>query len=552
MQEIINFKLENDLDLVLAHKRSMQLAETCGLGLVAQTSFATAVSEVARLMIERGALSAISLYVGKSQKNHGIIRASVNSPTLFEIDLSNEKILYAQRLVNNFVLSATEISMDLDLPKNLSLTGVFIEKCKTRFKTALPISPYEEVKRKNAELQQLADNLVQSENRYQQLTNALPLMMFILAKDGQMLYANEWFLNFTGKNLESLTNTNWLTWLSVHHVEVDLIKLRVTLEKRMPFQQEVLLTSLDGNTIWHLLSLTPQENTSGKGIIQWFGFIVNIHAQKVVEKTLRDNHELIQIKRAMELREKQLDQTILELNRSNQELDRYAYVASHDLQEPTRKIILLSDMVIERYALRVPPEAKDLLVRVKGAAERMHSLVTDLLAYSRINSGKLLTSKISLSDIIRNITENLEYSIVKTNARIRLNDSYLICGNVVQMQQLFQNLIGNAIKFTEKGKDPDITITAEPLTDKQIESLELAQDHWLSIQVSDNGIGFDQIYAERIFEVFQRLHSRKEFEGTGIGLSICKKIVELHGGKISVVSNIGQGSSFTFYLPYEP
>ncbi|TDE15620.1 ATP-binding protein [Dyadobacter psychrotolerans] len=553
MHQISVFNLENDQDIVLAHKRSMQLAEMCGLGLVAQTSLATAVSEIARFMIEIQAHASIRLSLGKAPMNLSAICASIYSPSINNIDISNEKFQYAKRLVNEFVVSSTEVCMYLELPRNVAFNTSFIDKCKNRFKNSQPISPYDEVKRKNAELQQMADSLLQSENRYQQLTNSLPLMMFILAEDGQMLYANEWFLNFTGKNLQSLNKTNWLNWLSVHHVQVDFESLRQLLELKQAFQQEVLLTTLDGSTVWHLLSLTPQGNDLKQENIQWFGFIVNIHAQKVVEKTLRDNQELIQIKIAMEAHEKQLDQTIQELNRSNQELARYAYVASHDLQEPTRKIILLSSMIMDRYKSTIPPEANGLLDRIKGSADRMQALVTDLLVYSRIDSGeRKLDEHAELSDIVSVASENLEFTIREVNARINLNGSYVLLGNTIQLQQLFQNLIGNAVKFAGMGLVPVININAQPLSHLQVASLNLPGSDWLSIDVCDNGIGFDESFAERIFEVFQRLHSRTQYTGTGIGLSICKKIVELHGGRISVTSEEGKGSVFTLTLPYLP
>jgi len=553
MHQISGFNLENDQDIVLAHKRSMQLAEMCGLGLVAQTSLATAVSEIARFMIEIQAHASIRLSLGKAPMHVSAICASIYSPSLNTIDISSENFQYAKRLVNEFVVSSSEVCMYLELPRNVILNTSFIDKCKNRFKNSQPISPYDEVKRKNAELQKMADNLTQSEYRYQQLTNSLPLMMFIMADDGQMLYANEWFLGFTGKNLQSLNKTNWLKWLSVHHVEVDFESLRKLLELKQAFQQEVLLTTLDGSTVWHLLSLTPQGNDLIQEKMQWFGFIVNIHAQKVVEKTLRDNQELIQIKTAMEAHEKQLDKTIQELNRSNQELARYAYVASHDLQEPTRKIILLSTMIIDRFKSVLPAEATGLLDRIKGSADHMQALVTDLLVYSRIDSEeRRLDDHPELSDIVHAACENLEFTIRAADAQINLNGTYVLLGNTIQLQQLFQNLIGNAVKFAGMNVAPIININAQPLSNLQVTSLNLTGSDWLSIDVCDNGIGFDESFAERIFEVFQRLHSRTQYTGTGIGLSICKKIVELHGGRISVTSEVGQGSVFTLILPYLP
>jgi PAS domain S-box-containing protein len=551
MKEIIVFNLENDQDLVLGHRRSMQLGEMCGLGLVSQTSFATAVSEVARFMIENGNNSILQLCVKKSRNNRPMICASVNSPSLSELNFSNDNFQYARKLVSQFEISGTSVTISSELPKSTVINQALIEKCKKVFQAAQAISPYEEVKRKNAELQQLADNLVESENRYQELTGSLPLMMFILASDHHMLYANQWFLEFSGKSLANLKETNWFDWVRTHHMEIDFGHLQSKLQEKQPFQLEVRLSS--GNrALWHLLSLTPQLNANGE-LLQWFGFIVNIHAQKVVDETLKDNQELRMVREMMEIREKQLDETILELNRSNQELARYAYVASHDLQEPIRKTQLLADMVLNKFSAHVPAEALDLLKRLKGSSDRMQLIVKDLLNYSRLNSGTVpLNEKIELSKLVQLAATNLELMIREKEAVITVKDSCTITGNTLQLLSLFQNLLANAIKFTPPGTRPSVVITASAVERNKYDVLKLATDKsWLCLQVIDNGIGFEQRYAERIFEVFQRLHSHKQYEGTGIGLSVCKKIVELHGGVILAESTPGNGANFIFYLPGE-
>lgn len=547
--EIILFNLENDQDLVLAHRRSMQLAEMCGLGLVAQTSFATAVSEVVRFMIEHGSNSVLSLSLNKYKAKPLMICASIKSPALARLNLANENFNYARKLAGYFDITDTEVSIRVEPPRSVNLTQSLIEKCRQAFRSSQAISPYEEVKRKNIELQQLADNLVESENRYQELTGSLPLMMFTLAADHQIVYANRWFLNFTGKTLTTLEDTNWLDWVRIHHLSVDIEQLQLKLATHLPFQLEVNLSDTTGK-VWHLLSMTPQLDSSGH-VIQWFGFIVNIAAQKMVEQTLRDNQELRQVRQEMEIRQKQLDDTITELNRSNQELARYAFVASHDLQEPIRKVRLLTDLIIEKFGDTVPQEATDLLSRLKISSERMHLVVKDLLDYSRINSGPVpLNETVELSTIIELAKANLEYLINEKAAVIVADHSFPITCNAAQLMLLFQNLLANAIKFTAKGVTPAIEIKASRLSKQQSDQFDLDKSQqWIHIQVIDNGIGFEQQYSEKIFEVFQRLHSQKQYEGTGIGLSICKKIVALHGGTISASSSPGSGSIFTLFLP---
>ncbi|MCE7060291.1 ATP-binding protein [Dyadobacter sp. CY343] len=550
MNDIIVFNLENDQDLVLAHRRSMQLCEMCGLGLIAQTGFATAVSEVARFMIENQTGSVLNLSLGKSKNSRPAICASINYPSLNRLNVSNENFQYARKLVSDFQISASAVSISCELPKTIKLSQALFDKCKQEFNKGQAISPYEEVKRKNAELQQLADILVASENRYQELTSSLPLMMFSLAPDHQMLYANQSFLDFTGRSLEDLKKTNWFEWVKTHHLDVDFGYLRTKLEDKKAFQLEVILSSAAGK-VWHLLSLTPQLDSLSGNLLQWFGFIVDIHAQKVVDETLKDNQELRRVKEIMEIREKQLDDTIQELNRSNQELARYAYVASHDLQEPVRKNMLLADMIIDKYYAHIPEEAQDLLRRLKNSAERMQLVIRDLLTYSRLNSGPvLLNEKVELSKLIQLATSNLEYMISEKGATILAPGSQVLTGNALQLLLLFQNLLANAIKFTAPDVKPVVSIVAELLTKEQSGPINLpGTQQWLCIQVIDNGIGFDEQYTDRIFEVFQRLHSKNDFSGTGIGLSICKKIIDLHGGKITAKSSPGRGSNFTVYLP---
>lgn len=549
MKEIISLNLENDMDLVVAHRRSMQLAEACGMNLTAQTSLATAVSEVGRFVIEKGNKSMLVLGLAKLAGGQPVIYASIKSP-LTKSDSKSDKFRFAQRLVSHFEVTASSVTVSCELPKQVALNNTLIEKCTKFFDDIPPISPYEEVRRKNVELRQLSDNLLESDTRYHDLTNSLPLMMFSLGPDYKMLYANKEFLTFTERSLNSLQQGSWVQWIQTHNINLDTTYLLAKLEQKHAFQQEVLLEPINGEKVWYLLSLTPQFNPPGN-LLQWFGFIVNIHAQKVVDQTIKDNQELVQIKEMMEIRQKQLDNTIDELNRSNQELARYAYVASHDLQEPTRKVMLLADMLTERYTSLVPREGIDLLKRLRGSAERMQHVVRDLLTYSKLNSANaLLKENVELSKIVHMALDNLEYLVQDKQASVTLTDSRIVTGNSVQLLLLFQNLIANAIKFTSAGVKPVILITADDLSESEVTSLGLSStNRWLNIQVIDNGIGFDPNYASKIFEVFQRLHTKSEYEGTGIGLSICKKIAEIHGGNITAKSSPGQGSIFALTLP---
>ncbi|WP_461140577.1 sensor histidine kinase [Spirosoma pomorum] len=253
----------------------------------------------------------------------------------------------------------------------------------------------------------------------------------------------------------------------------------------------------------------------------------------------------------------QLEATNLELKRSNENLRSFAYVASHDLQEPLRKIQAFGDILRERYAPELGTDGSDLVHRMQLAAERMSLLIRDLLDYSRITSQREQFRPFSLIRLIEDIIEDLWHPVQQTGARIEITDLPELAGDRLQLRQLFQNLLSNALKFCRTdaaGKliSPHVRVTAErlegDLPDDLTKDLLAKQEYW-AITVADDGIGFDQRYADRIFQVFQRLHSRQQFAGTGIGLAVVKKVVEQHNGAIRVKSAVGQGARFTVYLP---
>jgi signal transduction histidine kinase/DNA-binding LacI/PurR family transcriptional regulator len=226
------------------------------------------------------------------------------------------------------------------------------------------------------------------------------------------------------------------------------------------------------------------------------------------------------------------------LARSNKELEQFAYISSHDLQEPLRKIIAFGDRVKQCYTNGLFEQGQDYLERVQSAAVRMQVLINDLLTYSRVTTKAQPFSKIELTKIINEVLSDLEVKINQTRARIDMNLLPAITADPLQMRQLFQNIIGNALKFCRHGVAPVIRIYTLP-----------GKDDVVRIVIEDNGIGIDANYHERIFGVFERLHGRSEYEGSGVGLAICKKIIERHNGTIRIESVVGEGSKFIIALP---
>jgi light-regulated signal transduction histidine kinase (bacteriophytochrome) len=243
---------------------------------------------------------------------------------------------------------------------------------------------------------------------------------------------------------------------------------------------------------------------------------------------------------------KRAETTLLEqadkLSRSNSELEQFAYVASHDLQEPLRKIQAFGDRLKTKYEAGLGPEGLDYLTRMQNAAARMQILIQDLLSLSRVTSNSKPFTAVDLGDVIRTVVSDLEMRIHDANGSVDIGTLPVIFGDRGQMAQLFQNLIGNGLKFRKPGQNPVVKIESEA------QALASGAPGW-QITVQDNGIGFDEKYRDRIFQIFQRLHGRSEYEGTGIGLAICRKIVDRHGGVITAHGSPGAGAKFIILMP---
>ncbi|RAJ96073.1 PAS domain S-box-containing protein [Larkinella arboricola] len=249
--------------------------------------------------------------------------------------------------------------------------------------------------------------------------------------------------------------------------------------------------------------------------------------------------------------ELQVKATLADLQRSNANLEQFAYVASHDLQEPLRKIQAFGDVLLAQYGPQLGGGI-DYLQRMQSAASRLSVLIKDLLAFSRISTHRELNTWVSLNEVIQAVLLDLEVGISETNAQIKVAELPVIRGDASQLGQLFLNLFSNAIKFRQADTTPQIRVTCRTLANSQlpasVKPIHLSALYYL-IEVTDNGIGFEQKYAERIFQVFQRLHGKSHYAGTGIGLAICARVVANHNGIIRATSEPGSGATFEIYLP---
>ncbi|OIN59473.1 sensor histidine kinase [Arsenicibacter rosenii] len=246
----------------------------------------------------------------------------------------------------------------------------------------------------------------------------------------------------------------------------------------------------------------------------------------------------------------QLENTIKELKTSNEYLQHFAYIASHDLQEPLRKIQAFSGLMLTEYSHLVGDDGADILYRMKGAAQRMQNLIRDLLVYSRISTQPQSFERVPLHNVIDTVLDDLEIKIQEQDASVVVEALPVIEGDPVQLQQLFLNLVSNALKFVRPDQKPEIVISCHQIAADDLPLLlQSSQQAYYVISVQDNGIGFNQDYQERIFQLFHRLHNQNTYPGTGIGLAICKKAAENHGGTITARSAPGKGATFSVFLP---
>ena len=247
--------------------------------------------------------------------------------------------------------------------------------------------------------------------------------------------------------------------------------------------------------------------------------------------------------------QKQLEAMNRELARSNESLQHFAFVASHDLQEPLRKVQSFGKMLADQFNGQLGPTGIDLVNRMQSSAQRMSALIHDLLNYARLSTEKEPLRLVKLDSIMQNALADLDLCIQEARPTMQIDPLPVVVGSAVQLRQVFQNLLSNALKFQAVGNSPMVAVRCQPADPANIPAdLPTDKVYW-QIEVQDNGIGFSQQYADRIFEVFQRLHGKNKYTGTGVGLAICRRVAETHGGAISVTSEPGKGSTFSVFLP---
>lgn len=345
----------------------------------------------------------------------------------------------------------------------------------------------------------------------------------ITDKNGKITYVNKKFCAISKYSEEELIGNTHRIINSHYHSEEFFITMWKTITQGKTWEGEVKNRAKDGTHYWVHTTIVPFMDQAGKPE-QYVAVRYEITERKLAEEQLKIYSKKLEV--------------------SNQELQDFATVAAHDLQEPLRKIQSFSDRVRNKAKDSLSAEAVDYLERVQSSAKRMQVLINDLLTYSRVTTKAKPFYEVSLNQILTQVCSDLEVRIEQTRGKINFENLPTIEADGTQMHQLFQNLIGNALKFHIPDKPPIVEVSA-----KVLRGLLGRPEPACEITISDNGIGFEQKYSDRIFTIFQRLHGRHEYEGTGIGLAVCRKIVDRHGGHIVAKSSQGNGASFVITLP---
>ncbi len=361
--------------------------------------------------------------------------------------------------------------------------------------------------------QKMAEIEVQnSERRFKTALGNSPISVW--EQDLQLRYT--WFYNpKLGYALnEVIGKTDAQLMDPAYAKEITILKRRV-IETGESIRQEVTAAAPDAPLGFFDLSIEPLRDLSGQ-VVGITCSAIDITEQKQVSQALSDANQ--------------------ELARSNADLQQFAYAASHDLQEPLRSVSSCVQLLKKRYAGQIDARADEFIEHAMSGAARMQQLINDLLLYARLSADSQDKVPVQLNDALNLALANLSSAIAQTQAEITFDNLPEVWGYKGQMPQLFQNLVGNALKF-KADRAPVIHI-----------GVIQAPQEWV-IAVKDNGIGIEPQYVDRVFQLFQRLHTREEFSGTGIGLALCQKILERHGGRIWLESEPGHGSTFFFSLP---
>jgi PAS domain S-box-containing protein len=378
----------------------------------------------------------------------------------------------------------------------------------------------------------------ESETHFRMLAESLPQLVWMTDSKGKQLYASQKWEQLTG--VDPRDQDSWAEIVNPQDLRRIQEIWAESLAIGKAYKVEVRLRGKGGDFRWFYGTGAPVKDEAGE-IVRWIGAFTDIHEQKMHEQALSRlvNDRTIEVQNANK-----------ELQRSNEDLQQFAHVASHDLKEPVRKVMMFSNRLKEEFATSLPEKAIAYLEKMNAACRRMYAMIDGVLRYSSLNAVSIETELVNLNEIIASVQTDLEVIMTEKNAQINFTSLPTIEGSEILLHQLFYNLVNNSLKFSKIGVPPEITIKAK-LEAAQSSTNEISPTsrNWWKISLSDNGIGFSNDDVNKIFETFSRLHGKNEYEGTGLGLSLCKRIVERHGGLLTAEAVEGNGATFYIRLP---
>jgi PAS domain S-box-containing protein len=367
------------------------------------------------------------------------------------------------------------------------------------------------------ERKKIEHNLLESENRFRAMADGTPVIIWVTEPDGKIGFINKAYSEFFGVTLEEVTSGSWTMLIHPADTVAYIEKFMECSRERKIFRAEGRVRRSDGQWRW-IDSYGQPRFSSAEEFLGMAGSSLDVTDRKLVEKELKHY--------------------VAELERSNQALHDFAYIASHDLREPLRKIKAFGHLLNSKFNGDLCAEGKDYIARMNSAADRMDEMLEGLLSYSGINTQGEPFMEVNLRLIVEQVLSDLELRIEETGGKVEVGELPVLRGDPLQLRQLMQNLIGNALKYNRKGEPAHVSV-----------SCQVEGNGYIKINIRDKGIGFHMKDARRIFQPFVRLHGRSEYDGTGMGLAICQKIVERHGGSIIAESKLGIGTTFSIILP---
>jgi len=395
-----------------------------------------------------------------------------------------------------------------------------------------------------SEINKNKDELINARTieRFKIISDLMPQFVWTANPDGALDFFSQSVFNYSGLTKEEIMRDGWLQIVHPDDREANITKWEEAVNTGQPFHLEHRFKKSDGTYRWQLSRAVRVNNENGK-VQMWVGTSTDIHENILFQAELE---------RQVEERTKLLKEVNIDLEKSNTELAQFAFVASHDLQEPLRKIQTFSTMILDREAANLSESGKEFFKRIRESSSRMKQLITDILVFSKTGNMEEVSNDVDVDLLVREIANpsllNDEIKLVDITSKLPV-----IKGVYFQIHQIFSNLINNAIKFNKANNELIITISSKKIIGKESGIKNAVPEKWYYvIEFSDNGIGFENQHKVKMFQVFQQLHPKEKYQGTGIGLALVKKIIEQHQGFIDARGELNVGATFYLYFPVEP